>query len=95
MNMTYEEAKAKFVEWAKKNAYDETDGELWDAFFGGVVASELQGVIAAAPLLLDELAGTLEGIEDVLHDGGLPAETERSLERRAKTIRAAIAKATG
>jgi hypothetical protein len=42
--MNYEGAKAKFVEWAKKNAYDESDRDLWDAFFGGVVAAELYGV---------------------------------------------------
>ena len=41
--MNYEEAKAKFVEWAKKSAYDESDRDLWDAFFGGVVAAELHG----------------------------------------------------
>jgi hypothetical protein len=39
--MNYEEAKAKFVEWAKKSAYDESDQDLWSAFFGGVMAAEL------------------------------------------------------
>jgi hypothetical protein len=46
--MTYEAAKARFVEWANKNAYDPTDAELREAFIAGIECSEAALAIAEA-----------------------------------------------